>query len=133
MEPPRQFWCAFVGLPLVGIGLSISRFAYLGAVTRYVANEVTPVGTDVVNYVAQGTKESVRNLATAVGEGFRGAASAGSARIVRCHKCNTDNEESAKFCKSCGAPLAKSKPCAACGELNDPDAKFCDNCGKALA
>ncbi len=132
MEPPRQFWCAFVGLLLVGIGMAISKFAYLGAITRYMADEVAPVGSDVVNYMTQGTKESVRDLATAVGEGFRTGSATGETRVVRCRKCNTDNDAAARFCKNCGTSLAKTKPCEACGEMNDLDARFCDNCGKAL-
>src|SRR5262249_10134630 len=70
-ESPRYFWCLFVGLPLLAIGVMISMFAFLGAVTRYTANEVAPVGKDVVNYMAAGTKDAVRDVAAAVGEGFR--------------------------------------------------------------
>lgn len=50
--PPRYFWCAFIGLPLIALGSAISRYAFLGAVSRYVANEVAPVGKDVINYMA---------------------------------------------------------------------------------
>ena len=142
-EPPHYFWCAFIGLPLLGVGLGICKFAYLGAVSRYVAGEVAPVGKDVVNYMAQGTKGAVRDLAAAVGEGFRAGAPPGGVRhagvpsgevhMVRCHKCNVDNEASSNFCKACGASLAKTRPCDGCGELNDPDARFCDNCGKPIA
>jgi hypothetical protein len=132
-QPPRYFWCAFVGLPLVGLGGALCKFAFMGAVGRYMANEVAPVGKDVVNYMAEGTKDAVRDVAAAVGEGLRAGSPAGEVRVVRCHKCNADNEAPANFCKACGAPLAKSKPCPGCGELNDPDARFCDNCGKEVA
>ena len=73
--PPRYFWCGFVGLPLVSIGSAICKYAYIGAVTRYIANEVSPVGKDVVNYMAEGTKGAVREMAAAVGEGLRTRAS----------------------------------------------------------
>jgi hypothetical protein len=75
-----------------------------------------------------GTKGAVRDMAAAVGEGLRGSESEGR---VRCHKCNTGNEATAKFCKSCGAPL--NKTCPNCGELNDVDARFCDGGGKVIA
>jgi hypothetical protein len=114
-EPPRYFWCVFIGFPLIGVG-------------AIMANEVAPVGKDVVNYMADGTKGAVRDMAAAVGEGLRGSPSDGR---IRCHKCNTGNEASAKFCKSCGTPL--NKACPSCGELNDADAQFCDGCGKAIA
>jgi hypothetical protein len=152
--PPRYFWCAFVGLPLLGVGLGICKFAYLGAVSRYVAGEVAPVGKDVVNYLAQGTKGAVRDLAAAVSEGLAsgvpsgdvphagvpsgnighaGVPSGNIGGLVRCQKCDVDNEGSANFCKACGAPLAKLRACESCGERNDPDARFCDNCGKPMA
>lgn len=132
-EMPRYFWCAFVGIPLLGLGSLICKFAFMGAVSRYVANEIAPVGKDVVNYMAEGTKDAVRDVATAVGDGLRGGAFAMETRGVRCHKCNADNEARANFCNGCGASLAKAKPCACCGEMNDPDARFCDHCGKAVA
>ncbi len=132
-RPPRYFWCMFVGLPLLGLGAVICRFAFLGAVSRYIANEVAPVGKDVVNYMAEGTKGAVRDLASAVGEGLGTGAPSKEVQVVRCHKCNTDNELPADYCKACGASLTKSKSCGSCGEWNDPDARFCDNCGKALS
>jgi RNA polymerase subunit RPABC4/transcription elongation factor Spt4 len=132
-EPPRYFWCAFIGLPLLGLGIMICKFAFLGAVSRYLANEVAPVGKDVVNYMAEGTKGAVRDMATAVGEGFRKGTTGQEARMVRCHKCNTENAEAAKFCKGCGAALATTRACSSCGELNDSDARFCHTCGKAMA
>jgi len=76
---------------------------------------VAPVGKEVLDYLAQG----------------KGAAP--ETELLRCQKCNADNEATASFCKICGAPLAKTKPCQKCGKLNDPDARFCDRCGKALA
>lgn len=131
--PPRYFWCAFVGLPLIGLGLGMTRFGYLGAISRYVANETTPVGVDVVNTVAEGTKDAVRGVATAVGEGLAAGRGGGTVEVVRCHKCNETNDQDARFCKQCGASLAKSKPCPSCLELNDPDARFCDRCGKPMS
>ena len=77
--PPRLFWCAFVGIPLMGLGGVICKFAFIGAVSRYIADEVAPVGKDVVNYMAEGTQDAVRTVAAAVGEGLRGDSVPGSA------------------------------------------------------
>jgi ribosomal protein L40E len=129
-EPPRYFWCAFVGMPLTAVGMAISKFAYLGAVTRFVAGEVAPVGKDVTNYMVEGTKDSIRDAAIAVGQGF---AAAKTPHGLHCAKCGTDNETSANFCRECGAPLAKTKRCEKCGGLNNADARFCDHCGAAVA
>jgi hypothetical protein len=131
LEPPENFWCAFVGMPLVAIGSLICKFAFLGAVARYAANEVAPVGTDVVNYMADGTKDAIRDVAAAVGEGLRSEGSSTPELVVRCKECDTDNDESAAFCDNCGKPLSRPKQCA-CGKLNDQDARFCDSCGASL-
>ena len=131
-EPPGNFWCAFIGIPLLGVGIAICKFAFMGRIARYVANEVAPVGKDAFNYMADGTKDAVRDLAAAVGEGLRSGDSGQAASLIRCHKCNTDNDAGANFCNRCGASLRKSQECPACGELNDPDARFCDNCGKEI-
>lgn len=127
---PRYFWCAFIGLPLIGLGTNLMRYGYLGAVTRYVANEVAPVAKDTINYLAEGTEEAMQKMGQAVGQGIAAAGTATHLPQVRCHKCNHENPVSAKFCSSCGSALQKSKQCSHCGELNDPDARFCDNCGQ---
>ncbi len=132
--PPKHFWCIFVGMPVLVVGLVLSKFGYMGKVARYVAQEIAPVGKDTFNYMAEGTQDGVRTVAGAIGEGLReGMAGESGAPLVRCYKCNHVVAGDAKFCSDCGASLEKSKPCGQCGELNDPDAKFCDNCGGAFA
>lgn len=128
---PRYFWCCFVGLPLLWLRAVLSGAGFMGAAARYVAGEQAPVAKDTFNYMADGTKEGVKQVATAVGEGLA-AGGIGKPVQVRCHKCNQLNDGDSKFCKHCGTSLFKSKACPACNELNDPDAKFCDNCGRAL-
>ncbi len=130
---PRYFWCAFVGIPLMGLGSTICKFAFMGTVSRYMANEVAPVSKDVVNYMADGTKDAVRDVAAAIGEGLSSSRGTPEITVLRCHKCNAQNATTANFCQACGASLGKSVACAQCGELNDPDARFCDNCGQAVA
>jgi hypothetical protein len=69
-EPPRYFWCAFVGMPLLMIGLVVSWFGYMGAVYRYMAGEGAPVAKDVVNYMGENIQPGVKALAKAVTEGI---------------------------------------------------------------
>ncbi len=128
---PQYFWCFFVGMPIFFVGSVLSKFGYMGSITRYMAGEMAPVAKDTFNYMADGTQEGVKTLAKAVGEGLSSGSGA-AATVILCHKCNAENDKDAKFCSQCGAPIQKSKPCPQCAELNDPDAKFCDNCGRAF-
>jgi class 3 adenylate cyclase/tetratricopeptide (TPR) repeat protein len=50
--------------------------------------------------------------------------------VLACANCGTDNPEGARFCMSCGKPLATS--CPDCGAAAPPGARFCTNCGAAL-
>jgi Double zinc ribbon len=129
--PPKLFWCAFIGLPLLGIGVKLTFFSYMGAIGRYVAGESAPVVKDTFNYMAHGTKDGIKTVASALGEGLSQGGLGGGVQTVavRCQKCNHTNKDDAKFCNDCGAPLLKSKGCPSCEEINDNDAKFCDNCG----
>ena len=52
-EPPRYFWCAFVGMPLLFVGIAMCMYGYLGSFYRYVAGESAPVAKDVVNYMGE--------------------------------------------------------------------------------
>ena len=49
---------------------------------------------------------------------------------VACVACGTRNPERARFCMSCGGPLAAA--CSECGTENPPGAKFCIECGHGL-
>ena len=92
-----------------------------------------PSGKDTFNYMAEGTREGIKTVAGAIGEGLReGGLAGGSQTMVHCHKCNALAPADAKFCSQCGHALSKTKPCPHCQELNDPDARFCDNCGQAF-
>jgi membrane protease subunit (stomatin/prohibitin family) len=128
--PPRFFWCAFLGMPILFIGVTMCMFGFMGAVARFQAGEVAPVGKDTFNYFAEGTKGCVQTLATAVGAGLTHGM-AGTDKTARCPKCGHPNDADAKFCDECGAPVLTA--CPSCGRSNDHDAKFCSDCGSALA
>ncbi len=133
-DPPSKFWCAFVGMPLLFVGGVMTSYGYMGKVMRYGAQETAPVIKDTFNYMAEGTSDGIKTVASALGQGLREGGlvgGGGSQTMVRCHKCNALVPDGAKFCSQCGQTLGKTKPCPSCQELNDPDAKFCDNCGHA--
>jgi hypothetical protein len=121
-KSPDRFWMCFVGMPIAIAGIWATRFGYLGAAARYVAGETAPVARDTVNYVLDGTKETIREVAQAVrGEG---------GKDVACPTCGHGNDADAKFCDECGTALRRA--CPKCGDLNAADAKFCDDCGTPL-
>ena len=50
---------------------------------------------------------------------------------MKCSNCQTDNPDTGKFCRECGAKL--SHICPQCGYENLIEDKFCGECGHALA
>jgi RNA polymerase subunit RPABC4/transcription elongation factor Spt4 len=133
-QPPVLFPCCFCGLPLLFVGLALTLYGYMGKIMRYQAQEMAPPTKDTFNYMADGTKDGIKTVVGAIGEGLRESGIVGGSQttMVRCHKCNALAPADAKFCNQCGHSLGKTKACPDCRELNDPDAKFCDNCGRAF-
>jgi hypothetical protein len=84
----RYFWCAFVGLPLLVVGVALS----------------TLVLKDMFNYMAKGTKGGVKTTAQAIGEGLYESFSTAKPKAT-CPRCRQANDADAKFCKDCGAAM----------------------------
>ena len=103
-EPPSNFWCAIVGIPLIGIGGGICHYAFIGAVARYVVNEIAPIAKDAVNYLGKGTQDGVTHVIQAIAEGAAAARRPDGAPIL-CRACKASNEAHAKFCNRCGTAL----------------------------
>ena len=106
-EMPRYFWCAFIGLPLLGVGVAMSQFGFLGSFIRYVSGEAAPVQKGTFNYLAKGTREGVKTLASAVGEGLAEGIGKDRQAVKRCLSCAHENDSDAKFCKNCGTSLVQ--------------------------
>ncbi len=51
--------------------------------------------------------------------------------IVKCSKCQSNNESDSRFCNKCGSPLAMI--CDKCGGSNTLSSLFCSKCGTKLA
>ncbi len=103
---PKNFWMAFVGIPLIGVGATMLKISLIGPATRYVAGEVMPTVKDSLGYLGVGAGQ------------------------VACPNCGGQNAAGAKFCDHCGTAL--SHACPSCGHVNDADAAFCSQCGKPL-
>lgn len=129
--PPQYFWCAFLGLPMVGFGMQMLRFGYLGKIARYVASEAAPVAADTVDYVARQTRDAVRTVAGAVGEGLRGQTPR-PADAAPCPSCGHPGHADARFCNQCGAAMQRTVACPGCRLEQLPGARFCSGCGAQL-
>jgi zinc ribbon protein len=101
-DGPHKFWMIFVGILLLAPAGWCLQAGFMGAASRYVAGETTPVVKDSASYLTDG-------------EGFLGVgrtvddaqpATVSSAIGPYCSKCGTRNDGDAKFCDSCGAALA---------------------------
>lgn len=68
MTPPRYFWCVFAGFPLLGIGAALLRFGFMGAVSRYAANEVVPVASDATRQVLGGSQAVLQDIVHPAGD-----------------------------------------------------------------
>jgi hypothetical protein len=101
-EPPKYFWCAFVGMPLLFVGTVICMVGFLGSIARFIFGEAAPVQKDTFNYLAEGTQRGVKTLAAAIGEGV-----SAEKPVVVCRQCNHGNDADANFCKNCGASMAR--------------------------
>ena len=122
---PTKFWCIFVGMPLVAVGIVCLRAGFAGKITRYYAGEIAPVAKDTANYLIDGTRETLTST-------VREALGNGAKVEIECAECSARNDSDAKFCKSCGEAIPGLKTCS-CGTVNDPNAKFCDECGSSLS
>jgi hypothetical protein len=81
---PGGFVLLFIGVPLLGIGGTLFKFAFLGEIGRYGAGELAPVAKDTLDYIRH--EEGV------------------------CPSCGKANEAGSNFCDACGARLATSAP-----------------------
>jgi hypothetical protein len=115
-EPPRLFWCMFVGIPLLGVGLGITKFAFLGSILRYMMGETAPVAKDAFNEMARGTGPAARDFARDVSRGIvEGFAMTGREYAPAARPgCGAEVSPGARYCSHCGAPVVGS------GEAREP-------------
>ncbi len=64
---PTKFWCAFIGIPMLSIGMFCFKAGFLRSISGYVAGETAPVVRDTARYVTDGLRPAMRE--SAAGEG----------------------------------------------------------------
>ncbi|MCK7484996.1 MAG: zinc ribbon domain-containing protein [Bacillus subtilis] len=121
---PSLFFLFFLAMPFLMAGAIMTNLGYMGTIGRYTASQVAPIAKDVTNYMIDGTKDSIIDLADGVLRGKKDAAPR------TCGRCGEVANPGAVFCDACGTPLIKK--CQKCNEQNDFDAAFCQRCGERL-
>ncbi len=90
---PSLFWCAMIGLPLLGFGGMITSLAFRREIARYIKNESTPI----INEASQDLAPAIKNVVSAVKQGL-------------------EEEKDKNFCTACGAKLDPlDRFCGQCG------------------
>jgi len=128
----KLFFLCFLGLPMLAVGGAITKFAYLGAVARYVASEAAPVAKDTANYMIDGTRDAIGDLTKTVVAGVAGGLKGDrpAEDLVPCTGCGHACDSGARFCNQCGTAIPGDVRCDGCGAMNDPSARFCEQCGQ---
>jgi len=98
-------WPLFLGIPLLFVGVALSRMGFMGTYFRYFFGEAAPVQKGTFNYLADGTQGGVKTVATAVGQGLAAGMRGDSRAGRRCPRCAQSNDADARFCKGCGTAL----------------------------
>jgi hypothetical protein len=103
-DGPHKFWMVFVGI----LGLAIAGWClqagFMGAASRYVAGETTPVIKDSAAYLTDG--EGILGVGRTVDDASAPTTTNATATGPFCSKCGTRNDGDAAFCDSCGDALA---------------------------
>lgn len=105
-SPLTGFWLIFIGFPLINVGWTICKVAFLGEIARYGAAEIASPARETLRYVGLGKTE------------------------VTCITCGAANDPGSRFCDNCGRAL--TTVCPSCRHENEPGSNFCDACGQAL-
>ena len=105
-DGPHKFWMVFVGIFGLAIAGWCLQAGFMGAASRYVAGETTPVIKDSAAYLTDG--EGVLGIGRTLDDARAASAAPSTAAATGpfCSKCGTRNDGDAAFCDSCGAALA---------------------------
>ena len=96
-DGPHKFWMVFVGIFGLAIAGWCLQAGFMGAASRYVAGEATPVLKDSAAYLTDG--EGVLGIGRTVDDGQEQPTG------PFCSKCGIRNDTDASFCNGCGAAL----------------------------
>lgn len=125
MESPSNFWTLFVGIPSLGIGLTLTILGFQREIFKYQKDETIGVHKEMYHDLHPEIKDMVNTI--------KGKDDS-TEDVIKCSKCGTYNDKGDMYCKKCGHQLSlnNKKSCPHCGASIDVDATFCPKCGKNL-
>ncbi len=133
-QPPSNLWGVMVGLPLIGIGASLTNLGQHDEILRNLTEEVSPVRRESVKAMSQDTGYGVVTMAQSVGRGMNSATNGDglfASVTLLCKRCDASNPTDARFCNQCGTSLLNQN-CPECGAIITPTSRFCNQCGKLV-
>lgn len=86
----NKFWLMFVGMPLLAIGLALTKAGFAGKVAEYGARELAPVAKETWNYIKE--NEPIQKQ----------PATGKIVHAIQCENCHTLNPAQSMYCNSCG-------------------------------
>lgn len=87
---PSRFYLAFIGSPLLAVGVMMVKAGFL---------------REIVDYTATESSDGITTAMTAAREGW----DSGSPNVF-CSQCGVSNDAEASFCDSCGTKIARPDP-----------------------
>lgn len=85
------------------------------------------------NAIQQSLASAAAASTAAVPGAAAGAAGATASAAIACSSCQAPLAPGARFCASCGTPVAQPSACTKCGTTLAADARFCASCGTPAA
>lgn len=62
---PKYFWCAFIGFPIIALGLVLLKMGFLGVAAAYVSDEVAPVLGKAAGYIGSEVAAGIHSTESA--------------------------------------------------------------------
>ena len=86
----NKFWLMFVGMPLLAMGVAITKAGFVGKAAEYGAREIAPVAKETWAYIKE--DEPILKQPT----------NGQIVSAIQCGSCHTLNPAQSKYCNGCG-------------------------------
>ncbi len=117
MTMPSLFFLFFIGIPLIGVGSSLTNLGFKKEMMRYHKDESVPI----INEASEEISPAIKNVINSIRNP--------ESQII-C-SCGYSNSSDSLFCKKCGKAL--HIVCHNCGKKLDNDSEYCSYCGTKIS